>query len=161
MDAVERLGARGGEIPSRGGQLSILSIIAAGEQHAPHAVDFLSVGQSLAIDPQQFAECRRVSAIGFLLGRLFRLDQDDIAAGGLLLQPQHDPLLEATDFEDRGIAVMSGEFVHLLEEGFDLLRSRTNLSSQQDFSVCVSHRDGDLLAMQIDSEVEHPCGSPV
>jgi arylsulfatase len=124
--------------------------VAPGATHSPHHA------------PKEWIDKFRVSSIGLAFLAFLGLDQNHLLAV-VITEHADQPIVKATDLEHghESVAVaqtLAGEF---LEEGVDLVRLCGHLPSQQDITVIIAERDGDLPCMLVDSQIEHHGGSPV
>jgi hypothetical protein len=73
------------------------------------------------------------------------------------LQSLHQPIVESAHFEDGHVRllVVSSLLVHLLKELVYLLPASAHLPAEHHVTTFVAKRYRHLLAMEIDSEVQH------
>jgi len=112
--------------------------------------------QPLTVEPQEIGQLASITSIGLLFGWFLWMNEDDFMTLPFV-QFGDQPIVKTANFENRHeIGIHFGE---LLKEGFDLLSTRTYLSAQNCVSIRVPDTNGDLLAVLVNSEVQH-YGSP-
>ncbi len=138
-----------------GCQLPIFGLTLRRRLDATHAFHPSARQQPTAVDPQQAAELVGVATVGLLLGPLFRLDQHRFPAA-VLAQHFQKPVVEPADFEDRREPPLGvGEPPQVFEERPHPTPFRRNLPSQHGIPGLIADTDGQLLAVLVDSKVEH------
>src|SRR6185436_12109613 len=75
-------------------------------------------------------------------------------------QELRQPIVEAADFENGDVTIAACAGRNTLQEQPRLLAPRAYLPSQQHLAVHTAQADGQLLAVQIDSQVQHRGGPP-
>lgn len=63
--------------------------------------------------------------------------------------------MEAAHFENGDIAALAGAAGDLFEKLARLLATSADLAAQHDFAIFVAEIHGELLAMQVDSQIQH------
>jgi hypothetical protein len=150
-----------GVLPQRG-QPPALLIGRRRQLHLPQAVDRLPSEKAVTIDPQQFAQRRRITLVGLRFLPLFRLNQDHLATQ-VFFQRLEQPIVEPTDFHHRQecISIPEKFAVQLLKELFDLLRRRRDLTRLHHIPLLVPQGNRELAGMLIDSKIKHRRAPPV
>jgi len=82
------------------GQMPVRLFPRARHKHGPYPLDSISTQQTLAIDPQQFAQVVRVAPVGLGGRSPQRLDHQHHVGAIILLEPFHEPIVKSADLHD-------------------------------------------------------------
>ena len=108
MDLVNRLRPLPHQPFTHRGQSPVRELFFTGQMHGSHPVHAISAQQTLAIDPQQFAQGVRIAPVGLSGRSPQRLNHQHQVTALILLQPFHQPVMESADFHDGYILLVGG-----------------------------------------------------
>jgi hypothetical protein len=119
------------------------------------ALHAIASQQTIPIDPQNFAQRVGVSSIGLPARPPHRLHHDHVVATIIRLQTLYQPIVKSAHFENGDVGLFGTGLVHLLQEFVYLLPASAHLPAEHHVAKFVAKAHCHLLAMEVDSEVQH------
>jgi hypothetical protein len=157
VDLVERLRALSRQGVAHLRQKTVLLFVLAGNMNPSYTLHAIASQQTIPIDPQKFAQRVSIPAICLSARPLHRLHHDHVLATTIRPQPFHQPILKPTHFQESHVRffVSSTLLVDLFDELVDLLPASAHLPAEYDVATFVAKGYRHLLAMEVDSKVQH------
>jgi hypothetical protein len=143
---------------AHGGKLSILGILCRRRPDFTHALNRLVFACAMPIQPEQLTQLIGVAPIGFVSIARFGLHEDDFPAS-VFVEHFQQPIVETTNLDDgHEAALICRRFNQVVKKLHDLIPLRADLSLEYDVSFFVTQIYCQLLAMKVDSKVQHELG---
>ena len=138
-------------------QVPVLLFLLAGKMDPAYSLHAITSQQTLPINPQQLAQRVRITAIRLPLGPLHRLDDHHVLTRSVRLKTFDQPIMKSTYLDDRHKSppIIRTQLMHLPQELLNLFQASADLPSHEHIPSLVTERNGHLLAMEIDSKVQH------
>lgn len=137
------------------GKLPDLGFFGRGGKNATDAVGTFAPCKPFAIVPKELAQGVRVTLIGFVHGKIVRLNDDDLGATGLFKFCK-EPVVEPANFDDSHEAAMfSGFFAELVEKIVNIRMNGLDLAFLGHISLFIAKVDGQLVFVLVDTKVQH------
>jgi hypothetical protein len=121
------------------------------------ALHAIASQQTIPIDPQDLAQRVGVSPIGLPARPPHRLHHDHVVATIICPQTFDQPIVKSAHFQDGHVGLLVGStfLVNLVQELVYLLPASAHLPAEHHIAKFVAKGYGHLLAMEVDSEVQH------